>query len=81
MFIFKRKAAVDGGKDTFDQVYRVVIRDIEIFKKNSLSYHFVNQPGIGRTKILFAKIDCIFSLDFTNEEVEIVYKYKEPLNN
>jgi len=46
-----------------------------------MSFHFVNEKGLERHKILFTKTDCIFTLDFTNEAVEVVYKYEKELLN
>ena len=46
-----------------------------------MSFHFVNEEGTDRSKIMFSKTECIFTLDFTNENIEEVYKYKELLSN
>tara|TARA_B110000285_G_C15111781_1_gene611559 strand:+ start:1264 stop:1530 length:267 start_codon:yes stop_codon:yes gene_type:complete len=77
LFIFKKTP--DGTN--YEQKFRVVVRDIEIFKNVCMSFHFVNEVGEERHKIMFSKIDCIFTIDFTNEAVEVVYTYKEPLIN
>ena len=47
-----------------------------------MRYHFVNVDGTKeRTKVLFCKADCIFTIDFITEEIDIIYKFKTPLNN
>ena len=46
-----------------------------------MSFHFVNEKGLERSKIAFAKIDCVFTLDFTNEAVKVIHTYDKPLSN
>jgi hypothetical protein len=52
-----------------------------------MSFHFVNEDGLERHKIMFGKIDCVFTLDFTmetddmNQAVKVIYEYKMALNN
>lgn len=48
-----------------------------IFKKTSPNFHFKSQPGIDRDTVIYAKIDCIFSLNFLTEEVNVLYKFNE----
>ena len=73
LFIFKKTS--DGTN--YEQKFRVVVRDIEIFKKVCMNFHFVAEEGLERHKILFSKNDCIFTLDFTTEKVEVIYTYKK----
>ena len=46
-----------------------------------MSFHFVNEGGTERTKIMFTKKECIFTLDFTDESIEEIYIFSDPLNN
>jgi hypothetical protein len=58
----------------------VVTKAIDFFQQVSMQFHFENVKGTtDRTKIIFAKIDCIFSLDFTTSEIRKIYEYYEVL--
>ena len=46
-----------------------------------MNFHFVIENGYERRKIMFSKTDCIFTIDFTNEDVDVIYTFKEPLEN
>lgn len=46
-----------------------------------MNFHFRIIPGTNdRKEILFAKIDEIFALNFENQAVTTLYKFKDPLN-
>ena len=51
-----------------------------IFKQVSMNFHFKNSKGLDRDTIIFAKIDCIFSINFITSQVIIIYEYREKLN-
>ena len=40
-----------------------------------MNFHFVDEPGLKRSQLIFAKIDCIFQLNFMTEEIKVVYTY------
>jgi len=46
-----------------------------------MNFHFVKEDGHERHKIMFSKIDCVFTLDFTTEAVEVIHKYDKELLN
>jgi len=46
-----------------------------------MDFSFKNLTGTKeRTEIIFAKIDCIFTLNFINSEVKVLWKFKSTLN-
>ena len=49
----------------YEQVYKVVLKDIPIFNKVSMKFMFqVVKPGQAPNTLIFAKIDEIFTLNF-----------------
>ena len=76
LFIFQRvRNDPDPQKQQFTQIKRIVLKDIPIFEKVCMKYHFLKGPTIERDTLLFAKIDQIFSLNFENEQIETIYKF------
>ena len=72
---------MDGEQSNFryDLIKRVIIRDIDIFKKGvCIDYHFFEEKGKLPDKIIFCKKDIIFSFNFETEEIQTVYKLAEP---
>lgn len=64
LFIYKRYPS-NSGVDKFEFVNRVLLKDIEFFKQVCMKFHFKKIKGqIEKESILFAKIDCIFELNF-----------------
>ena len=81
LFIYRRRRFNNPAlRDDFEYQTRVVIRDIPIFKQVSMCFHFKNSKGLDRGTIVFAKIDCIFSLNFITQQVIVIYKYGGVLN-
>ena len=81
LFIYRRRRFNNPAlRDDFEYQTRVVIRDIPIFKQVSMCFHFKNSKGLDRDTIVFAKIDCIFSLNFITQQVIVIYKYGAVLN-
>lgn len=65
MFIFKRiKSHSDEGFDKFEQIHRHVVKDIPIFTKVCMNYHFKHSNTSEKDTIIFCKIDEIFELMF-----------------
>ena len=60
LFIFQKKPSSGDERAQFEQKYRIVLKTNEMFKQTSMNFHFVNEPGKQRSKLLFAKIDCVF---------------------
>lgn len=79
------KAVDDGLKDKFVLHTRIVLREIPIFKKVCMMYHFkvpTTINGVTDT-IIFVKQDCIFELNFEAEpdqRIKEIYKFNSPLN-
>ena len=47
-----------------------------------MRYHFVNVPDSkNRKEIIFVKADCIFKINFENQNTEVLFKFATPLNN
>jgi hypothetical protein len=52
-----------------------VVKDMPIFKKVTMQYHFKNFPPGGTPDvILFARSDIIFELNFDREEATVIHK-------
>ena len=67
LFVFKKiKAKSILEYDEFVLHKRVVVKDIPIFERVAMEYHFKNTdtPGKDPDTIIFAKPDRIFSLNF-----------------
>ena len=45
-----------------------------------MKFHFKKVPGqLEKDSILFAKIDCVFELNFVTGEHQVIYKFQNPL--
>ena len=81
LFIFQKKRSI--GKDAkpeFEQVKRIIIKDMPIFDKVCMQFYFKN-PENGKTnRIFFVKSTCIIELNFETERTTEVYSFKTPLN-
>jgi len=40
LFVYKRKRGENGERDEFEQIERVVLKDIPIFKQVCMKFHF-----------------------------------------
>ena len=69
---------MDGELD-FVLYKKIILKDLEIFEKVAMDFFFKENTfdGIYDT-LIFAKKDCIFSLNFDTEETEVLYKLKDP---
>jgi hypothetical protein len=80
LLIYRRRRCNNPTlRDDFEYQTRVVIKDIPIFKQVSMNFHFKNQKGLDRDTVVFAKIDCVFSMNFITQQIIQIYKYKNPL--
>lgn len=71
LFIFKRiKSHGEDGRDKFEQVHRHIVKDLPIFQKVCMDYHFKYDDSMERDTIIFCKIDEIFELKFKVPEGE-----------
>jgi hypothetical protein len=77
LFIFKRVRNLDPSKiDKFELIKRIVIREIPMFNKISMQFHFRNTKSVkDPTEIVFAKQDRIFSLNFDTEEISTIVEF------
>jgi hypothetical protein len=62
LFVFKRHGC--GDEAHFKQISRVVLKDLPIFTKVSMDFHFKRKEGLDRDQIIFCKMDQIFLLNF-----------------
>ena len=83
LFIFKRvKSGSPNKKDKFILHKRIILREIEIFKKVCMKFHF-KTTGTKNAKmdtIIFCKQDCIFELNFDEEDkdkqITVIYTFR-----
>ena len=52
---------------------------MEMFKNVSMDFIFQDKDNGQIDSLIFAKKDCIFTLNFMKEKIEVLYKFKEPL--
>lgn len=72
LFIFKKKISYNPNDyDSFELYKRVVLKDIEIFKKVCMKFHFHDQE-----RLMFVKHDMVFALNFEKENIEIHHKFR-----
>ena len=69
-----------GKRDSFVITKRILLKDIPEFKHVSMNFHFKQTSGIIKNTLIFAKIDKIFELNFEQEELNVIYKFKPVLN-
>ena len=70
-----------NGYDYFEKMKKIVVREIPIFKKVCMEFHFVNKPGYNRDEIMFAKQEYLFKLNLETNEINVFFKFKTPLNS
>ena len=82
LFIFKRKkGAGKNGRDSFEQIHRVVLKEIPEFTQVCMQYHFKDYPeGAEPDTLIFSKRDQIFQLNFQTSAITTLYKFKTSLN-
>jgi hypothetical protein len=74
LFIFTR------SNDNFVLHKRIIIKELPIFTKVTMQYFFKNFNDEPDT-IIFVKQKHIFTFNFNEEKIEILYEFKEPLDN
>ena len=86
LFIFTKHNKPDesdpdgaGTVVKFEQLNRIVLRDIPIFNKVSMDFHFRLKEGTTRDEVMFAKIDQIFSLNFLDGTVTTLHRFQTQL--
>lgn len=80
LFIFRKKRSRrEGYYDSFLQHKRIVVREIPIFNKVTMTYYFKNTTEGLPDSLIFVKQDVIFELNYETEEITIVHKFKERL--
>lgn len=78
IFIFKKLAM---GERNYEKTHRVVVKDIPIFNKVCMQFHFQQPPSGGEVeKLIFVKQDQVLTLNFRTEEIETICTFKSPLN-
>lgn len=75
LFVFRY---VEGSNPVkFEKVNRVVLKEMSEFKQTCMNFHFENiKDTKERSKIIFAKKNQIFSLDFIKTEIKVIYQFK-----
>jgi hypothetical protein len=67
-------------RDRFEFHTKVVVKDIPIFDKVCIQFHFKKGGKLGvYDTIIFSKFDCIFEMNFETAAVKVIYKYQVPL--
>jgi len=74
LFVFKRVKS-NGEIDKFELAKRVVVKDMPIFTKVCMNYHFKNSTSKEKDTIIFCKIDEIFEMNFMTEQCLTRYKF------
>ena len=75
LFIFKRVKGNAFEHDKFVQKYKIVVKEIPFFKNVCMKFFFKyeGKDNNGKDKnpnsIIFAKRECIFSLNFITSEI------------
>ena len=69
------------GGDSWLQLKRVVVKEIEGFEKVCMQFQF-KQPEKGKEvdTIIFVKQTEIFELNFMTEEIKSIYRFKKPFS-
>ena len=49
------------------------MKEIPFFKQVCMNFHFEENPNCKIDTLVFAKIDCIFQLNFITQEITTVY--------
>lgn len=66
--------------DQFILHKRIVVKDLPIFKQVAMQYHFKNfAKGQSPDTIIFAKPDCIFTINFETEAITTLFTFDVPL--
>ena len=74
MFVFKK---IDNSN--YELHKRIVVKDIPVFNKVCMQYHFKNPlADEDYTTLIFAKKDIIFELNFITEATKEIYKFSMP---
>ena len=79
LFIFHKQPNPEGGIDKFVQINRVVLKEIEFFKQVCMRFHFKPAKNGELDTIIFAKIDCIFEMNFKTDQITTVFTFTHPL--
>ena len=85
LFIFKRIKGNAFEQDKFEQQYRVVVKEIPFFQNVCMKFFFKDEgkDKNGRYRdpnsIIFAKRECIFTLNFITQEINEIYPFEPAL--
>ena len=76
LFIFKRVKS-NGEIDKFEQINRIVVKEMDIFEKVCMNYHFKAGSKGNKEKdtIIFCKQTEIFEMNFMTSECMTRYKF------
>ena len=66
--------------DTFKVSKRVVIKDFPEFYKVGMKYYFKNpRKGADPDTIIFAKMECIFELNYVTQRIVVIHEFQPAL--
>jgi hypothetical protein len=64
----------NSGQIKYQQVDRVVLREIPFFEKVCMKFYFNRRQP---TQLIFARFDCIFNLELDSKATSVLYTYKD----
>jgi hypothetical protein len=79
LFIFKKEKGQNGAIEKYNQVNKVVLKEIEFFKQVCMKFHFKPALNGVTDTIIFAKIDCIFEMNFKTDVINTIFQFTHPL--
>lgn len=56
---------------------KINLKDMEIFDQVAMDFYFKEVDNAMYDTLIFAKKECIFSINFETEESKIIYELKE----
>lgn len=79
LFIFKKERGQNGEIDKYVQCNRVILKEIPFFKQVCMRFHFKPAKNGITDTIIFAKIDCIFEMNFKSDVLTTIFQFTHPL--
>ena len=84
LFVFKRtRTKHEFHYDKWEQIKRIVVKDIPFFNKVCMQYHFKNTASelVEPDTIIFVKKEEIFEMNFQTEQIKTIHKFKVEIRN
>ena len=64
---------------TFELDTKVMVKDLEMFDKVCMKFHFESDNCKDRDCLIFCRKDCIFKFNFRTSEVDVIHNIIESL--